>query len=220
MLLENEEIAKNISDDYQQTAIYHQDDEKTPMATPSDLIEHLFCPRFTFFMHCLKIRQYEEKRYKVIKGREIHQKKEVFLKDYLRKKIGCVSKESSVYLANPKMRIRGIVDEVLHLQDGSLAPLDYKFLEYNDFTYRTHKVQSTLYALLIKSNYEQEVKKGFIVYCRSKDKVIEIIYKYEDFCYALDMVKEFFEVIEKGYYPKKTSYKNRCLDCCYKNICV
>jgi hypothetical protein len=41
--------------------------------TPSEIIEFLYCKRFIYFMKCLGIRQYEEKRYKVQKGREIHE---------------------------------------------------------------------------------------------------------------------------------------------------
>ena len=41
--------------------------------TVSDALEYLFCPRFIFFMHCLGIAQREERRYKVLKGRELHE---------------------------------------------------------------------------------------------------------------------------------------------------
>ncbi len=58
------------------------DSEATPMITPSDVIEHLFCPRFTYFIHCLKIPQHEELRYKVLKGRELHDKREKENKEY------------------------------------------------------------------------------------------------------------------------------------------
>ncbi len=46
------------------------------MITPSEVIEHLYCPRFTYFMNCLNISQHEEQRYKVLKGREIHKSRE------------------------------------------------------------------------------------------------------------------------------------------------
>jgi len=52
------------------------DTEATPMITPSDVVEHLFCPRYTYFLNCLKIPQHEELRYKVLKVRELHDRKE------------------------------------------------------------------------------------------------------------------------------------------------
>lgn len=196
------------------------DDESTPMITPSEVIEHLYCSRFTYFMNCLGIPQHEELRYKVLKGRELHEKRADGNKDYLRKRLGCVDKEISVYVASIELRVRGIIDEVLHLSDGTLAPLDYKYTEYTDYTFKTHKVQSILYALLIMDNYRKPVKRGYICYTKSGNKIKELVYSEKDFWYAKDIVREIFDIILKGYYPKKTQSKNRCIDCCYRNICI
>ncbi|MCL0086575.1 CRISPR-associated protein Cas4 [Thermodesulfovibrionales bacterium] len=196
------------------------DTETTPMITPSEVIEHLYCSRFTYFMNCLNIPQHEELRYKVLKGRELHERRETENREYLRKKLGCVGKDISVYLASREIGVRGIIDEVLYFQDGTLAPLDYKYAEYSNYTFETHKVQSCLYALLIIENYQKPVTKGFICYSRSGSKVREIVYTDKDFCYTKDMVKEIFNVILRGYFPKKTKWRNRCIDCCYRNICV
>ncbi len=110
------------------------------MITPSEVIEHIFCPRFTYFMQCLNIPQHEEQRYKVIKGRQIHEMQQNRNLNYLRKKLGCKKKEFSVYLASKKMGLRGIIDEILHLSDETIAPLDYKFAEYKEHTFQTHIV--------------------------------------------------------------------------------
>ena len=160
------------------------DTETTPMITPSEVIEHIYCPRFTYFMNCLNIPQHEELRYKVLKGRELHDRRENENRNYIRKKLGCVDKDISVYIASKRIGIRGIVDEVLHLSDGTLAPLDYKYAEYSGHTFETHKVQSVLYALLIMENYNKPVKKGFICYVRNGNKVKEILYSEKDLCYA------------------------------------
>lgn len=196
------------------------DTESTVMITPSEVIEHLFCPRFTYFMNCLNIPQHEELRYKVMKGRNLHESKEKENRSYIRKKIGCVDKEIAVYVASPVIRVRGVVDEVLVLADGSMAPLDYKYAEYRDYLFETHKVQSVLYAMLIKEIYKKPVYKGFICYVKDGIVLKEVVYKEADFKYAEDVVAEMFSVILRGYYPKKTSWPNRCVDCCYRNICV
>jgi CRISPR-associated exonuclease Cas4 len=201
-------------------AVVHRDDETTPMITPSEVIEHLFCPRFTYFMNCLDIPQHEDKRYKVLKGRELHERRETENRDYLRKRLGCVDKEIAVYIASRKLGVRGIIDEVLYLSDGTLAPLDYKYTEYSDYTYDTHKTQSVLYAMLIRENYKKPVTRGFICYAKSGSKVKEITYQECDFEYARNIVREIFSVILRGYYPKKTVSQNRCIDCCYRNICA
>lgn len=196
------------------------DTESTPMITPSEVVEHLYCPRFTYFMNCLKIRQHEELRYKVLKGRELHDRREKENKEYLRKKICCVKKELSVYLASPRIRVRGVVDEVLTLQDGAMAPLDYKYTEYHEYLFETHRIQSAIYALLIKETYKKPVLKGYVCYVREGSTLKEVLYKPTDFEYTLQVIDEIFRVIFLGYYPKRTSYRNRCVDCCYKNICV
>ena len=103
------------------------DTETSPMLTPSEVVEHIWCPRFTYFMNVLMIPQFEDRRYKVLKGREVHKRRETENRDYLRKKLGVVNKEQAVYLASPKVRVRGIVDEVLFLDDGTMAPLDFKY---------------------------------------------------------------------------------------------
>jgi len=188
--------------------------------TPSEVIEYLFCPRFIYFMNCLNIPQFEERRFKVLKGRQIHKQKEYINKDYIRKKIGCTGKEFSVYLSSKKIKIRGIIDEVLYLEDRTLAPLDYKYSEYKDFLYRTHKIQNVLYGLLIEENYEKPVQKGYVVYVRSKNYLKEVPHTEKDKKNSQKIIDEIFNVIINGYFPKKTPYPARCIDCCYKNICV
>lgn len=196
------------------------DDESTPMITPSEVIEHVYCPRFTYYMNCLNIPQHEKLRYKVLKGRALHEKRETTNRDYLRKKLGCTDKDITVYLASRTIGVRGIIDEVLYLSDNTLAPLDYKYAEYTDYTFETHRVQSTLYALLIMENYQKPVNKGFICYTKGENKIKELIYNEKDFCYAKGVVKEVFDVILRGCYPEGTQWQNRCIDCCYRNICV
>lgn len=188
--------------------------------TPSEVIEYLYCPRFIYFMNCLCIPQHEEQRYKVLRGRALHEERKKINKEYLRKKLNCVEKDIDVYMASDRYHLKGIVDEVLYLEDGTLAPFDYKFAQYKEKLFRTYKYQSVLYALLIKDNYEKNVKRGYVCYTRSNHLVKEIEYKDKDFSEATKMVEEVLDIIQKGYYPKRTRYLAKCIDCCYKNICV
>ena len=185
----------------------------------SDVIEYTFCPRFIYFIHCLNIPQHEEKRYKVLKGRELHEIRKKINKGYFRKTIDCIGKEHSVKMCSDKYNIRGEVDEVLFLSDGTASPLDYKFAEFKGRTFRTHKFQLILYALLIKETYGIEVNKGFICYTRSNSVLKEIKIREKDFEKAISAIREVLEIIQKGIYPKKTKNKARCLDCCYRRIC-
>lgn len=198
--------------------------EPTPaqeiFVTVSDALEYLFCPRFIFFERCLMIPEHQEKRYKVLKGRELHEVREKVNRDYVRKKLHCTGKEISVYLTSHKHQFKGEVDEVLFLEDGTAAPLDYKYAEFKKTIYRTHKFQAALYGLLIKEHFGVEVKKGFVCYTRSNNYVAEIDFKQKDYDMALQIVSEILMIIQKGYYPDGTKQKARCVDCTYRNICV
>lgn len=186
--------------------------------TPSHIIEYLFCPRFTYYEYVLGIPQYEDKHFKVIKGREIHDRKLDRNKDYLRKKIGVVDKWLDQYLTNKGLR--GKIDEVLLLENGSMAPLDYKFAEYKDRIYDTYRQQLICYAILIEENFEKQVHKGFLVYTRSKNKLVEVPITEKDKTLVKDSINKIQDIMEQNHYPKATKYKRRCLTCTYRNICI
>ena len=186
----------------------------------SDVIEYNFCPRFIYFMYCLDIPQHEKKRYKVRRGREVHKIREKTNREYLRKKLRVVRKEVDVPLTSRKNHYKGLIDEILFLDDGTAAVMDYKFAEYREKTFRTHKYQSILYGELIRENYGVDVEKGYICYTRSNNKVKEIVFSDRDLKKALDVVDEILRIIQTGFYPKKTKYSMKCVDCCYRNICV
>lgn len=188
--------------------------------TASILLEYLFCKRFIFFMNCLCIPQNEKTRYKVIQGRELHEEKKNINTEYLRKKIGAVEKIISVFMSSDKYKIKGEVDEVLTLTDGTMAPLDYKFAEYKDTIFNTHKYQIVFYGLLIRETFQKDVNRGYIVYTRSKNLLKEVLIRKEDFDTLIKFIDEIFEISEKCYYPKVSRNQMKCIDCCYRNICI
>ena len=190
------------------------------LISPTDLLQYLYCPRFTYFFHSLEIPEHQEKRYKVQVGREIHEEKTQINKDYLRKKIGATAKEQEVYLSSEKYHLKGIVDEVLTLKDGTMAPLDYKFAEYSDHLYSTHKYQSLCYALLIEENYGKKAERGFLVYTRSNNKLVTLEFTDEYRAKLIEIIDEIVRIMNTGFYPKKTRNTARCGDCTYRNICV
>ena len=194
--------------------------EQDVFVTVSDALEYLFCPRFIFFERCLMVPEHQEKRFKVLKGRELHEIREKVNRDYLRKRLKCTRKEISVYLTSHKYHFKGEVDEVLFLEDGTAAPLDYKYAEFKNTIYKTHKYQAALYGILIMEHFGVDVKKGFVCYTRSNNYVVEIDFRQKDFEMAKQIVREILMIIQRGYYPEGTKQKARCVDCTYKNICV
>jgi len=187
--------------------------------TISDVIEYLFCPRFTYFMHCLGIPQREGRLFKVQKGRALHETKEKTNVGYLRKRYGVKDKLTAVYLCSKKYRIRGIMDEVLFLEDGSVAPLDYKFAKYHNRVFKTHKYQSALYGLMIAEHFNRPVYRGFLCYTRSGNKIVELPFNEKLFQQAEHVIQNILCIIQKEQFPEITGNKKRCIDCCYKRIC-
>ena len=186
--------------------------------TPSHILEYLYCPRFTYFEYVLRIPQQEQNNFKAMKGREVHDQKLERNKSYLRKKIGVVEKHEDVYLTNDLLR--GRIDEVLVLEDGAMAPLDYKFAVYKDVIYETYKTQLYCYAWLIEDNWSTKVTNGYLVYTRSKNKLISVPIGEKDIDSIKKTVDEILMIIEGNHYPKATKIKKRCLNCTYKNICT
>ncbi len=185
--------------------------------TPSNIIEYLYCPRYIYYMHVLAIPQHEENYIKAMKGREIHERKTKQNIDYLRKRIGVIDKKINVYLAHN--HLRGVVDEVLFLDDGTAAPLDYKFAVYDETVYKTYRTQLHCYAYLIKHNFNVEVKRGYLVYVRSKNKLITEEINEKIFGKIEEYVSEILEIIDGNKFPRATKYKTKCATCTYRNIC-
>lgn len=186
--------------------------------TPSHIIQFLYCPRFTYFEYVLTIPQYETKHYKVMRGRQLHDERLEQNKGYLRRRLGVVSRHDDQYLTNELLR--GRIDEVLELQDGTMAPLDYKFAQYKDQVFNTYKTQLFCYAWLIEENFGRPVNRGYLVYTRSQNKVVEIPVTEEDKAAVRSAAGSIQRIIDRNIYPKATKYKKRCLTCTYRNICV
>lgn len=188
--------------------------------TPSHIIEHLFCPRFTYFQYVLAMPQREERRWKVQKGREVHLERSKVNKSYLRKKLHVVKRDFDVPLASESLRVRGIADEVLTFADGTMGPFDYKFAKAPRKTFRTQRLQCVLYGMLIEQVYGCEVNRGYLCYTRDNYKIVEVPITRQSRALAMSAVDEVIEIIQTGYLPLPTSQPNRCLDCCYQKICI
>lgn len=185
--------------------------------TPSHIIQYLYCPRFTFFEYVLRIPQFEEKNHKVMKGREMHELKSGQNVEYLRRRIGVTDKRINQYLTNPWLR--GEVDEVLWLSDGTLAPLDYKFARYEGHLYETYRTQLACYAWLIESNYGMPVHRGYLVYTRSNHFLLEVPIGRKELEQVKSAALAIGRIVQKNEYPKATKVRQRCVHCTYRNIC-
>ncbi len=151
-------------------------------------------------------------------GRHMHELKLIQNKEYLRKRIGVKEKLLDQYLAGDL--IRGVVDEVLFLEDGTAAPLDYKFAKFEERLYNTYQTQLFCYALLIEANFQVSVNKGYLVYIRSQNKLVEVPIGNEEKEKIKSYANEILKIINENVYPKATKSKKRCVTCTYRNICT
>ncbi len=186
--------------------------------TPSHIIEYLYCPRFTYFEYVLRVPQFEEKNFKVMQGRSMHELKSLQNKDYLRQRIGVQGKQLNVYLTNDLLR--GEVDEVLFLNDGTAAPLDYKFAKWEGKLYDTYRTQLACYAWLIAENYGVSVNRGYLVYVRSKNHLEEVPISAADIAAVQAAALAIRDIVQKNKYPDGTKVRKRCDHCTYRNICT
>jgi CRISPR-associated exonuclease Cas4 len=108
----------------------------------------------------------------------------------------------------------------LKLEDGTMTPLDYKFAAYDDKVFETYKTQLYCYAWLIEENFHCKVNKGYLVYTRSNNKLVEVEIKDSDKHLVKEASREIYQIIENNYYPKATKSKMRCVTCTYRNICT
>ncbi len=191
-------------------------DEKFSI-TATHILEYLYCPRFTYFEESLKIPEYQNKRFKVQKGRQVHKELRKRNPHYLRKRIAVAMRKSDMYISSG--HLRGIIDDILFFSNGTAAPLDYKYAVYKKRTFKNHIFQLVLYGKLIQDTYDVSVGKGFIVYTRSKNKLIEFEITHKMYLTLDQIVASIKQIIQYGFYPEATKYKMRCIDCCYRNIC-
>ncbi len=193
---------------------------ETLKITPTELLEYYFCPRFIYFMNVLKIPQYEDRRYKVQKGREVHQERQKHNKDYLWKKVGAVARESNVYLISEKYHLHGLVDEIVTLKDDTLAPIDYKYSVYPRHVYRSHRTQILSYCLLLEDVYQRLVKCGFIFYIRDGNRQVKVLYDDRERIKVIKDIEAVLTIIQSEKIPERTINIEECRDCTYKNICI
>lgn len=188
--------------------------------TPTEILEYLYCPRFIYFMNVLKISQYEDRRFKVQKGREVHERRQKENTDYVWKKIGAVERLSNIYLHSEQHHLRGIVDEVVRLADNSWAPLDFKYSIYPEFVYTTHKIQIISYCLMIEKFLDKPVKNGYIYYIRQGNRQVTVPYTRQSKRQLIEIIDTILDIIQREKMPLKTKVIQRCRDCTYKNICI
>jgi CRISPR-associated exonuclease Cas4 len=169
-------------------------------------------------MQVMRVPQHEEKREKVLAGRTIHERKAEENAGYLRKRLDVREKIIEPYLVSARYHLKGIVDEVLITGSGEYIALDYKFAEYKEVLFDTYKTQLSIYGLCIRDIYKAEMVRGFIVFTRSSNKLVEVPLSKDDYRKVAGILNEMLEIIQAEMYPKGKRSRNKCMDCTYRKL--
>jgi CRISPR-associated exonuclease Cas4 len=68
--------------------------------------------------------------------------------------------------------------------------------------------------------YHATVNRGYVCYVRGGNVVKEIEIGAKERVEVAAMIEDILAIVQRGRFPKRTPYAVRCLDCCYRNICV
>jgi CRISPR-associated exonuclease Cas4 len=187
--------------------------------SPTDIKQLNYCKRFIFYMKCLNIPEQIKNRFKVQKGKELHERKIIENKNYLRKRLAVSEKKINVEVYSKKHEIKGIIDELLFLEDNTCAIIDYKYAKYENVIYDTYKTQMTMYALMCEETFNMLVPKTYLVFTLSDNYLYELKISDKMREKVINDIEEYKKIV-KGYFPTKTKHKKRCCDCFYKKICI
>lgn len=185
------------------------------MLTVTDVVEHEFCPKFTYFSKILCLEQYEEKRGTVKSGKLVHQRHELTNKDYTYKKIQGKKIIAQKYYSK-KIELVGKIDEAIETPNEIIL-VERKFSDYSKIT-PTLTVQIGLLAKLVEENKAKPVNEAIIIFSKTGRTIIRVKITNEIKNYALQKLEEVKSLIKSGDLPDSI-YDNRCLNCCFRKIC-
>jgi len=181
----------------------------------TNVVEHAFCPRFTYFQLVLGIQQREEKRGTVIAGRELHRRHSTTNRNYI---IAGVKGKKFVeaYMYSEKLQLSGKIDEAIETADEIII-IERKYSDYVNVG-ETLKTQLGLLALLAEENFKKRVKRAIVIFQKKHHVKIRVNITEKTKGFALKVLQNTHSVIQTGIMPR-SKQDNRCINCCYRKLC-
>jgi len=185
------------------------------MVTVTDVVEHVFCPKFTYYSLILGLKQYEEKRGTVKSGRKLHQAHEKTNRGYTPHLFTGKKLIGNRYYSK-RMSLSGKIDEAIETK-GEIVLIERKRTDYAELK-DTLRVQLGLLSMLIEENTGKPVRRAQVVF--SKQNRIIKNYQIDESTkqYAMAMLNETKETISSGIAPN-SKFDGRCTNCCFRKIC-
>lgn len=189
------------------------DGNMTIMVT--DVVEHAFCPKFTYYTSVLDLKQYQEKRGTVKAGTRVHEKHEKSNRHYTPHSFTGKKLIGRRYYSK-RLNLSGKIDEAVE-NDDEIVLIERKYTDYAKLT-NTLRAQLGLLSILIEENTGKPVNRAQVIFSKRvriiKDYQIDKSMKR----YALNMLQETKNTIFQGIMPS-SEYDNRCINCCFRKIC-
>jgi len=183
----------------------------------SDLLNHRFCARVTWFAYVLGVRQ--RGTVKTDHGRDEHERWTE--RERNRWKDGASvrarSKLVSAEVTSERLLLRGRVDALVG-DDGSVVPYEVKATLPPLKPWPGQVLQLAAYALLLEERYGRPVTRGYLHYLEG-DVVREVPIGEEDKQAVRDMLAEVQAVVTSEMMPPRAP-PSHCRDCVYAKICV
>lgn len=183
--------------------------------TITTVVEHAFCPKFTYYSEVLGLDQYEGKRGTVLSGRMIHSKHEKTNVSFIPKNIKG-KKLIGLQLYSKKHNFTGKIDEAIET-DNSVILVERKYSDYNVIG-DTIKTQLGLLSILIEENFNKQVNQAVVIFQKKKRTEIIVGVDEKIKLLALNMLKNTENIIKFGLNPP-ARFDGRCLNCCFRKVC-
>jgi len=183
--------------------------------TVTDVVEHAFCPMFTYFRLITNIPQNEKRRGTVQKGREVHEIRQHNNPKYIPKNINKGVKIRAVTLYSQKLGLIGKIDHAI-ITNNNIILFEQKYSK--PFINQTLRVQLGLLSLLLEEKYNKKCDKAQVQFLQEPRKTIHVTINKKMRKKALNTLIDMKKVINDGRMPH-AHYDGRCADCTYHLIC-
>jgi CRISPR-associated exonuclease Cas4 len=183
--------------------------------TVTDLKQYSYCPRVFYYEQCLP--HLRPRTHKMDIGRDEHEQEQERAGRRTLRQYGVITgrREFEVVVESAELRLRGMIDEVVFGDDGSVFPVDYKLASGVS---TNHRLQLTAYAMLLEKKTGIVVHEGYIYLIgkRSMTRVSITAGLREQIGGLLGAM---FETLLRERMPDPVSVRARCAVCEFRRFC-
>lgn len=183
----------------------------------SDIKQYFYCPRVVYFEYCQPVEK--KVSYKMEEGNAAQKALEILEKRRTLARYGLENgkRHFGINLVSDNLNLSGNLDLLVENKKGYF-PVEFKNAFAPAKIPFNHKLQLTAYGMLVESNYDIIVSKGFLYYLLNEEvKTVRFTLDLRNL--VLEAIKGTREIIEAGIFPEPPKYKNKCVDCEFLRHC-